>query len=67
LRQVRLSTNCSARAEFADFVPRYEFVRIQNAVQNASLFSCQRTLLPIRSRRPTPGGAFTPLFSSTKQ
>jgi len=35
-------------------------VRMQNAIQNASLFSCQRTLSPIRSERPTPGGTFTP-------
>ena len=47
LRQVRLSTNCSARAEFADFAPRPAFVRMQNAIRNASLFSCQRSLLPI--------------------
>jgi len=35
-------------------------VRMQNAIQNASLFSCQRTLSPVRSGRPTPGGTFTP-------
>ena len=60
VEQARLSTICSARAEFADFIPRLAFVRMQNAVRNASLFSCQRTLCPQLLDRPTPGGTFTP-------
>jgi hypothetical protein len=59
IEQARLSTICSARAEFADFIPRLAFVRMQNAVQNASLFSCQRSLRPELPDRPTPGGTFT--------
>jgi hypothetical protein len=58
--QARLSTICSARAEFADFVLRPGFVRIPAATRNASLFSCQRTLRPEFPDRPTPGGTFTP-------
>src|SRR5712664_2628663 len=61
IEQARLSTICSARAEFADFAPRLAFVRMQNAMQNASLFSCQRSLRPELLDRPTPGGTFTPL------
>jgi hypothetical protein len=34
---------------------------MQNAMQNASLFSCQRSLRPELLDRPTPGGTFTPL------
>src|SRR6202051_3543509 len=60
VEQARLSTICSARAEFADFLPRLAFVRMTNAVRNASLFSCQRTLCPELLDRPTPGGTFTP-------
>jgi len=60
IEQARLSTICSARAEFADFAPRLAFVRMQNAIQNASLFSCQRTLRPELLDRPTPGETFTP-------
>jgi hypothetical protein len=60
VEQARLSTICSARAEFADFAPRLAFVRMQNALQNASLFSCQRSLRPEFPDRPTPGGTFTP-------
>ena len=61
VEQARLSTICSARAEFADFAPRLAFVRMQNAIQNASLFSCQRSLRPELLDRPTPGGTFTSL------
>ena len=60
IEQARLSTICSARAEFADFAPRLAFVRMQNALQNASLFSCQRTLRPELLDRPTPGGTLAP-------
>ena len=60
VEQARLSTICSARAEFADFVSRPGFVRIPAAIQNASLFSCQRSLCPQLLDRPTPGGTFTP-------
>jgi len=35
-------------------------VRMQNAIQNASLFSCQRSLRPQLPNRPAPGGTFTP-------
>src|ERR1700675_2327213 len=62
VEQARLSTICSARAEFADFVSRPGFVRIPAAIQNASLFSCQRSLCPARPNRPAPGGTFTRLF-----
>src|SRR5271156_3217544 len=62
VEQARLSTICSARAEFADFVSRPGFVRIPAATQNASLFSCQRSLCPDRLDRPTPGGTFARLF-----
>ena len=55
VEQARLSTICSARAEFADFVLRPGFVRIPNASQNASLFSCQRSLYPDRLDCLTPG------------
>jgi len=58
--QARLSTICSARAEFADFMLRPGFVRIPAATRNASLFSCQRSLRPELLDRPTPGGTFTP-------
>ena len=60
VEQARLSTICSARAEFADFVSRPGFVRIPVAIQNASLFSCQRSLCPELPDRPTPGGTLTP-------
>jgi hypothetical protein len=60
VEQARLSTICSARAEFADFALRPGFVRIPAATRNASLFSCQRTLCPLLLDRPTPGGTFTP-------
>jgi len=60
VEQARLSTICSARAEFADFVLRPGFVRIPAATRNASLFSCQRTLRPLLLDRPAPGGTFTP-------
>jgi hypothetical protein len=60
VEQARLSTICSARAEFADFVLRPGFVRIPAATQNASLFSCQRSLRPELLDRPAPGGTFTP-------
>jgi len=33
---------------------------MQNAIQNASLFSCQRSLCPELLDRPAPGGTFTP-------
>jgi hypothetical protein len=33
---------------------------MQNAIQNASLFSCQRSLRPDLLDRPAPGGTFTP-------
>jgi hypothetical protein len=59
IEQARLSTICSARAEFADFAPRLAFVRMQNALQNASLFSCQRSLRPEQLDRSAPGGTFT--------
>jgi hypothetical protein len=36
-------------------MPRLGFVRIPYATQNASLFSCQRSLSPIRSGHLTPG------------
>jgi hypothetical protein len=32
------------------------------AIQNASLFSCQRTLCPARPDRPIPDGTFARLF-----
>ena len=60
VEQARLSTICSARAEFADFVLRPGFVRIPAATQNASLFSCQRSLRPVLLDRSAPGGTFTP-------
>jgi hypothetical protein len=60
IEQARLSTICSARAEFADFAPRLAFVRMQNVLQNASLFSCQRSLRPELLDRPAPGGTSTP-------
>ena len=65
IEQARLSTICSARAEFADFAPRLAFVRMQNAIRNASLFSCQRSLRPETPDRPAPGGTLTP--STTRQ
>jgi hypothetical protein len=65
VEQARLSTICSARAEFADFAPRLAFVRMQNAIRNASLFSCQRSLRPETPDRPAPGGTLTP--STTRQ
>jgi len=46
LRQVRLSTNCSARAEFADFAPRFEFVRIQNADAKCQPIQLSKNLAP---------------------
>jgi hypothetical protein len=55
VEQARLSTICSTRAEFADFVPRLGFVRIHCAIQNASLFSCQRSLCLDRPDGLTPG------------
>ncbi len=58
--QARLSTICSARAEFADFMLRPGFVRIPAATRNASLFSCQRSLRPVQLDRSAPGGTFTP-------
>jgi hypothetical protein len=33
---------------------------MQNAIRNASLFSCQRSLRPELLDRSTPGGTFTP-------
>jgi hypothetical protein len=63
IEQARLSTICSARAEFADFIPRLAFVRMQNAVQNASLFSCQRSLRPVLLDRLAPGETFTPFIT----
>jgi len=33
---------------------------MQNALQNASLFSCQRSLRPELLDRPAPGGTSTP-------
>ena len=60
IEQARLSTICSARAEFADFAPRLAFVRMQNAIQNASLFSCQRSLCPALLDRLAPGETLTP-------
>jgi hypothetical protein len=62
VEQARLSTNCSARAKFADFVSRLAFVRMPAAIQNASLFSCQRTLCPARPNRPAPGRTSARLF-----
>src|SRR5271169_890654 len=59
VEQARLSTICSARAEFADFALRPGFVRIPAATRNASLFSCQRSLRPELLDHPTPGGTFT--------
>src|SRR3984893_10897777 len=58
VEQARLSTICSARAEFADFISRPGFVRILAAIQNASLFSCQRSLCPARPDRLAPGETF---------
>ena len=63
IEQARLSTICSARAEFADFIPRLAFVRMQNAIQNASLFSCQRYLRPVLLDRLAPGETFTPFIT----
>ena len=67
VEQARLSTICSARAEFADFVLRPGFVRIPNATQNASLFSCQRSLRPELPDRSAPGGNVQPIYHESKQ
>ena len=67
VEQARLSTICSARAEFADFASRPGFVRIPAATRNASLFSCQRSLRPELPDRSTPGGTFASFKNETMQ
>src|SRR5580693_8100380 len=49
------------------FASRPGFVRIPAAIQNASLFSCQRSLCPARPDRSAPGGTFARLFFKRRQ